>query len=900
MNQTNRRTPAALLSVSRFNANEVNEIRLIFVFAALLASSGVLICSAIREPATAVFLITTLAICSTFAYIRNLPSPGGYVLFPAAMAALVTCYFFADLFFLTGALIGVVAVGVVFITARNSCGWLVAGMTTWLTLLSFWLILGSLSIWLGWYLFDTSLFNYLLFLPSQLAIDMAWGEGQLYMSDERSVYALKYSSEEIPLLWAFRFVLGVLFLKSLWKGKPWNWRVFVAIAMAVIAVFWISAFIKVAIWRVTHHPFVFIDGWVATLAEIGSVVLLLPFLKCISAPGQTADDPVANQPTSAAGIPFGLRALIIGTAACCILFATWYPTGIRKSTARLLIDDSHSDWESSDKPFDFSEEGYGRLSAYSYTSFVRHLDSKYDVTVNHSSPLESKLLEDIDVLLLKTPTRDFSAHEISAIDRFVRNGGGLFIHSDHTDLYGMSSFLNHLIAPAGMRFNLDDQATYLGDISAYQKTWGAKHPTLNQVNHFGFLTSCTITPGNWLMEPVLTSRQAFSEELRYGRPGYFGDMHYGPADRPGELLQAAVVPHGQGRIAMFGDSTVYSNFAFGQSGYRGYADATVEYLLHRHQNVRKWIGILMITLLSTTGIGFVWTYFYNPAPTWSISSSVLYGIAIGGLMSASLAFSDESDFANACRRAGGNSEVAMVLGDAMVDPPLTESGNLHNDFREFSSFLMAWARLGADSQVYDSLETIPDDADVIALINPNVKPTATDLAELKEKASQGASVLILDSLAVPTSTAGEYLAAFGAEKYFQRKLHRPNSPLRMPDLRKLDQDSNIPVLLMNAILRDGTMPVEMKNPTLDGIQTTLAARNMQMLEVDSNDSCLLYTSPYGQGRLYYATGSERFSGAMIGRGSVNKPLTDTERKNLTRLKPILENIMPASRTGLGD
>lgn len=62
----------------------------------------------------------------------------------------------------------------------------------------------------------------------------------------------------------------------------------------------------------------------------------------------------------------------------------------------------------------------------------------------------------MDVLVFKTPTEPFTDEEVSTIERFVDQGGGLFLIGDHTNLFGMSTYLNKVAAPFRLAFRSDD------------------------------------------------------------------------------------------------------------------------------------------------------------------------------------------------------------------------------------------------------------------------------------------------------------------------------------------------------------------------------------------------------------------------------------------------------------
>lgn len=82
------------------------------------------------------------------------------------------------------------------------------------------------------------------------------------------------------------------------------------------------------------------------------------------------------------------------------------------------------------------------------------------------------------MLVLKTPTREYSLGEINAIQRFVRRGGGLLLIGEHTDVFGTGTHLNAVAERFGFRFRFD---CLFGVDSVFEEHWNrplTPHPIL--------------------------------------------------------------------------------------------------------------------------------------------------------------------------------------------------------------------------------------------------------------------------------------------------------------------------------------------------------------------------------------------------------------------------------------
>lgn len=244
----------------------------------------------------------------------------------------------------------------------------------------------------------------------------------------------------------------------------------------------------------------------------------------------------------------------------------------------VLIDETHSDWEWAAEPFDTAS--FGIRAEYNYYCLATYLGEFSDVSVRADS-VTPECLHDFDVLIVKTPTEAYSPPEIDAIVKFVAGGGGLFLVGDHTNLFGMTTYLNAIAERFGMRFRSDDTFDLAsGAFSSHVPMGFWTHPVMRGVRGFKFLTSCTIEGGPGV-EPIMPGVGLGSEDGDYGHPNFFGNISYDLADRFGVFLQAAARRFGRGRVLLFTDSTCFSNFCMFAPGTPEVARRFLEYLAER-------------------------------------------------------------------------------------------------------------------------------------------------------------------------------------------------------------------------------------------------------------------------------------------------------------------------------
>ena len=265
----------------------------------------------------------------------------------------------------------------------------------------------------------------------------------------------------------------------------------------------------------------------------------------------------------------------------------------KKKGGRILIDEKHSDWEWSMRKFDTS--WYGSQSTYNYYSMAAYLKSFYPVDHHTDGELTPALLSQWDILILKTPTRSFSEREIDAIESFVEKGGGLFLIGDHTNVFGMSYYLNPVAKRFGLFFHYD--STYdldSGKLTYYEKPLLFPHPAVMHVPYFLFATSCTLgAPFDG--EDIMTGYGLRSRLLSYSGRAFFEDKPLQDYEF-GLFLQAEGVKKGKGRVVAFSDSTCFSNFYMFIPGKPELVLGITEWLNRENRFGDLWYPLLLLMI----------------------------------------------------------------------------------------------------------------------------------------------------------------------------------------------------------------------------------------------------------------------------------------------------------------
>lgn len=255
------------------------------------------------------------------------------------------------------------------------------------------------------------------------------------------------------------------------------------------------------------------------------------------------------------------KAVITGALAFLLVFSGvsffgFHDLGNRKQ-GRVLVDEYHSDWEWTTDIYD--EQWFGERSGYNYYCFFNYLDKFYE-TERNMSIINGDTLKDVDVFIIKTPTKPFTAEEVEIIVSFAKNGGGLYLIGDHTNVFGTGANLNQISKTFGVTFNYD--CTYEltnGNLSEYDAPKLMPHPVVSGLPHFLFATSNTLD-AKWQAEEIMIGYGLKGLQADYSQKNFFPADTNAPTAEFGLFLQSAAVQYGKGKVLTFTDSTVFSNF----------------------------------------------------------------------------------------------------------------------------------------------------------------------------------------------------------------------------------------------------------------------------------------------------------------------------------------------------
>ena len=430
--------------------------------------------------------------------------------------------------------------------------------------------------------------------------------------------------------------------------------------------------------------------------------------------------------------------------------------GIQKR-GRVLIDEVHSDWEDTTREMD--KEWYGQLSTYNYYCWAEWLNYYYDVDRNVNSTLNSNLLNNYDILIIKCPTNLFSDQEVNDIVHFVEQGGGLYIIGDHTNVFGMNFYSNQLSECFGIHFNYD--STYdlgTGMTSVYENPGSVfAHPIMQSVSTFDFLTSCTLNaPLN--AENVILGYKLAAEPGTYSTEYFFRESHTAADMEHGLFLQTVAVKHGQGRVVVFTDSTCFSNFCMFMDGYVTFNLGVMNYL--NRSNSLTYVNTAFFMLGLMTFIIAVYLL-RKEHKVKIIFLFITVGILAFSVSSPIFTFANQTNYPAPEIRADANfTKICFLRDHSDFVISSSPSASFVETHKLYGTFFVWTQRLGYLPTLEDTVQNAIE-GDAIVIINPNKSFKDDEINVITQYVDNGGTILLMDGILNVNSTANELLQNFG-------------------------------------------------------------------------------------------------------------------------------------------
>ncbi len=442
---------------------------------------------------------------------------------------------------------------------------------------------------------------------------------------------------------------------------------------------------------------------------------------------------ITESPKKGSAVSYPAVALILTVSFFLLAGSVLFHDPGRMKEGRVLFDENYSDWEWTTLEYD--RDWYGTKSGYNYYCLAEYIDHFYHLE-RGTRPFTPDYLSRYDVVVLKTPTRDFERGAIEALVDYVDEGGGLFLIGDHTNVFGTSARLNTLATRFGLRF--DYNSVYQldsGSLSYYQPPLIGAHPSVLHLNEFLFATSCTMQ-SPLLAENVIISNAVKGVYLDYSRKGYFPDRDVKEYDF-GFLNLMSGVKYGRGRVLGFTDSTVFSNFFMFIPGKPELFISSLDWL----NRANRWNSLnIMFFLMGLAGV--IWGGIrLRKCYRFSSAALVMFSLLLGSAVSIQL-------FESLKRAAYPFPELRKEMKSIAFDrDPSTFEMPTRNLVRRkeasLHTFYVWTQRMGFVPTLCDNLEESLSSADIAVVANPRRRLTVDEMGAVVDFCSKGGNLLLL-------------------------------------------------------------------------------------------------------------------------------------------------------------
>ena len=556
--------------------------------------------------------------------------------------------------------------------------------------------------------------------------------------------------------------------------------------------------------------------------------------------------------------------------------------GVKKQGS-VLIDELHSDWEDTVRPID--TEWYGKLSTYSYYVWAEWLKHYYTIDQNINETLTMDLLRNYDILILKCPTNAYSDEEVSSIIQFVKDGGGLYLIGDHTNVFGMNFYLNQVARDFDIEFNFD--STYDPSLpSGYVIFTPPKilpHPIVQSVPQFQFLTACTLdAPLN--AEEVMLCTKLRAHSGTYAQRDFFSLFEAESGTR-GIFLHSVALKYGKGRVVAFTDSTVFSTFSMMMDGYgyKTYNLGALDYL--NRENKYEYLNLLFL-IIALIALGVSGFLLRKDKIITSILLFISIGIIAFSMATSAFSYVNELFYASPEPVLEFNKSVGfdMVHSGAVIKPrPSAERYFVYSreHMERYNTFFVWTTRVGCNPSLHYTIDSAINQSDLIIIINPVEPFTDQEKLSISKYLKNGGNLLLMDSINNLNSTSNDLLTSY--------------------DIEIIPSDENEIANISRAPL-EGLFESEDTLPYWIVKQPRLIVNGAEDIFIDEKDLSVLSTKNVGNGVLAifvdsYLFSDAKMSGVFVTPDALKRKIYDLEYYLLDNLLFNEEDITPAKLDG---
>lgn len=359
---------------------------------------------------------------------------------------------------------------------------------------------------------------------------------------------------------------------------------------------------------------------------------------------------------------------------------------------------------------------------------------------------------------------------------------------------------------------------------------------MQNVPVFLFATPCTLEVNNPFMRTVIPGETTKTYPMDYSTRNFFPDTRPDLNTNFGTSILMAAGNYGRGRVAIFTDSTVFSNFHIYLPGKTELALATVNWLNHRP------LLLLKFMILILAGIFFIkFRQYYKQIQTtqrnmiWPVITGIVFiGISILAINFYNLIAYPLPREQRPIVKVGFLDKYSSIyLPYAIMD---YETRNNYNTFYTWGQ------REGLCCRYYFEIDKAVNESKAIFMVLPKRKFEQGDLTKLNSFLQKGGKVFLFDC-GGKDSTSNSFLKRYGLSLVYQK---RGNGKILTPENRLVFTNS-----LSVGTIKGTCLPILNWEPIKRGV-------------TKGNRYPILIKKGIGMGELYVFGGILNFSNYEFG------------------------------------
>ena len=596
-----------------------------------------------------------------------------------------------------------------------------------------------------------------------LNVPVSFSQGTVFVQTMREIHAFTTTWEKIALFPFLNLLVGGVIIVWLFsKEKILKRKVLSLVSFFIVGIIYLI--VRYILMILVFIYLMYFVGYYEDVSKIFifwspviTTVSFLPFWLLVRKLFPL-EDSHANVKRLLSSYPLNRRHLMAVALLCISAFfiagsISFHDPGNYKE-GRVLIDEKHSDWERTTKEYNTKwygpESGYNYYCMADYLSYYYHLDKNFD-------EITPDLLSGYDVLILKIPTEPFSGEEVQAIVQFVKRGGGLLLLGEHTNVFGSSAYLN----PIAKQFNFSFRYDCLFDIErkfeqVYVRPELLAHPIVQNMPPFLFAVSCSIEPESYLAQKVILASGLKSLDIDYHSTNFYPQVKDAANMNFGSFIQMIAVENGEGRVAAFTDSTVFSNFSAFIPGKPELLLGTMDWL-----NKENQLGWLKYLFLFIAIISFASVFIFLGKLPNDLRFVSLVVISVVCTIAISISLFSAINKANYPLPEPHNKPIQIYFEREHSNYELPVLGFVEDYKRSYAVFYQWVLRLGFFPGVGHSIEDCTRNGEMVVIINPQRGFSSEETATVREYISRGGKILLMDDASNMDSSANSLLQSFG-------------------------------------------------------------------------------------------------------------------------------------------